>query len=51
VEKYRETLKEIDETRDYIEQYKKLIADQKKEKDYIRNQIYEVEDTDKKIIT
>ena len=50
VEKYRETLKEIDETRVHIEQYKKLIADQKEEKISIRNQIYEVEDTDKKII-
>jgi len=50
VEKYRETLKEIDETRDHIEQYKKLIADQKEDKISIRNQIHEVEDTDKKII-
>ena len=50
VEKYRETLKEIDEAHDHIEQYRKLIIDQKEEKISIRNQIYEVEDTDKKII-
>lgn len=50
VEKYRETLKEIDEAREHIEQYRKLIVDQKKEKVSIRNQIYEIEDTDKKII-
>ncbi len=50
VEKYRETLKEIDEAHSHIEQYRKIIESQKEEKVSIRNRIYEVEDTDKKII-